>query len=328
MSSKNKKKLKKNANADNKLSADKKSNELINSKTEMPNIAMESPANGDEKLKISTDTMTKEALIALADTIWKKVKEIVKSIPDFTKWDDKEKLKYFNETLNFKEFMNEFPIVSRYQICMGQYSSKAFGRFLDKIRNTIHPPPEKREKDYMRDQWIRRQSDYVRYLWESYQKRHFDNAEAQWVWQSTYKQLKGEFDDFTNKYKEIEKNTKEEKVKLSADNAKDLLERLKTGLQKLSPEDEKILLRELHDIVYKRRFANAMAQITSDVKLTEHSCEGQGQMPEVDEETKKKATITMVEHLADDNRLGEVPENLRMTEEEYNKLPGRAGFTM
>ena len=79
---------------------------------------------------------------------------------------------------------------------------------LDKIRMVMHPPPDKREKNYMEDQWIRRQADYVRFLWEAYQKGHFNNAEAKFIWEDSYTKLKGEFDDFRNIYKQVENDTK------------------------------------------------------------------------------------------------------------------------
>ena len=174
----------------------------------------------DEKTDNSTqDAKTANQLVEMAEEMYKTLKDLIKERPEFVEWEDKRKLDHFRERLDYKEFMTEYPVVTRYMICMGQYSSKAYRRMLDKIRMTMHPPAEKREKGYMEDQYVRRNADYIRYLWEAYKKNHYNTAEAKYVWEEAYKTLKSEFDDFRDKYKELENTTKEEKEKLKADNA-------------------------------------------------------------------------------------------------------------
>lgn len=262
-----------------------------------------------------------EDLTKIADQMWKQVKEIVKSDESFVKLPDKKKLDYFRDKLKHGEFMTEFPIVSRYMICMGQYSSKAFNRFLEKIRITVHPPPDKREKGYMEDQWVRRQADYVRYLWEAYQKgKHYDNAEAKWVWESSYKNLKGEFDDFRNKYKEIEKNSKEEKEILKVSNLKDLLARLVSGEQTLSDDDNKRLIGMLKDQQYKRRFKNTMEELRNKAKVLPATCTGYGAGPE-DKTDPNAPKIRMIEHVAPED-MSKIPQHLHLDEKTAKELPG------
>jgi hypothetical protein len=270
----------------------------------------------------SQDMKTADELVALAGEMYKTLKEHVKNNPEFMDWEDKKKLNYFLEKYNYTEFRKEFPIVVRYMICMGQYSSKAFRRFLNKTQSVVHPPPDKREKGYMEDQWVRRQADYVRYLWESYQRGHYNTAEAGWVWEDSYKKLKGEFDDFRDSYKAVETKTKEEKETFKAANAKDLLERLKTGQQTLSDADAQNLIEALKDKVYKRRFTNTLAQLLATRKSTVATSEGSGTGPEEEVVDKSKPTIHMVEHLADESRIGEVPEHMLLDEATAKKLPG------
>ena len=254
-------------------------------------------------------TKTVRDIVSIAEEMWKKIKATVKEDPSFAKLEDKKKLAHFRETLGYKEFMSEYPVVARYLVCMGQYSSKAFNRMLDRIRVVKHPPPNERPAGYVEDQWVRRQADYVRFLWEAYQRGHYNNAEAQYVWNDAYKKLKGEFDDFKNKYKEIEESTKEEKKTLQAANAKDLLNRLKTGEQKLSDEETQELVSLLKDKMYKRRYSNTMDELKRTHAETPATVQGQGTGAE--EPTKPSGpVIKMIEHV-DEDRIQEIPAEYR-----------------
>lgn len=290
---------------------------------------VETPTTSAKPSIDGTGTKNIEDIIAYGHDMYKFLKDYVKKNPDFMKWPDKKRLDYFRETLNHKEFMTEFPIVTRYMICMGQYSNHAFRRLLTKISKVTHPPPHERAKGYMEDQWVRRQADYVRYLWEEYQKKknaHINAQEASIIWEDAYKTLKGEFDDFRDKYKQIEEKSKEEKKVLAGENAQDLLERLKTGKQKLSEDDEKKLLEDLQPLLWKKRYSVGPIKqlhdyvVHSKVKFIEASCQGYG----VAEEVKDKPTITMIEHLANPERIEEVPQHMLLDPETAQKLPGFA----
>jgi len=292
------------------------------------------------------DDTTQDMVLKTADQIWKLVKEFaknsdssvrdmspddkkayfethnIKDIKYFMEWSDKAKQEYFRTTLGFDTFMNEFPIVSRYMIVMGQYSAKAFKRMLDRVRKVKHPPPQEREKGYMEDQWIRRQADYVRFLWEAYQKKHFNNAEAKWVWEDTYKKLKGEFDDFRNKYKQIEEETKKEKERYNAENAKDLLHRLSTGVQSLEQKETDRLIELLSQKVHKKHVVKVMKELTQCVTLIEaaKNCQSVGTGPEdPDVISKDKPTIRMIEHV-DAERINEIPKEYIMSDKELAEL--------
>ena len=228
--------------------------------------------------KFSNKMPSEKELLEAANKMWDAVKIYVKQNPKFRELQDKQKLEVFRDKLGFSKFMEEFPIVSRYMVCMGQFKLKAFQRLLDKMKRTKYPPPEERDKKYMEDQWIRWQADYVQYLWEEYQKRHYNTAEKQWVWQETYKRLKGEFDDFRKMHEDIEEKVKQEKKTLSGKNARDLLERLKTGSQKLKPEDEEQLLQSLLDISYKKNYKTTMQELLKNVESTEDKYENQNKV--------------------------------------------------
>lgn len=301
--------------------SDKELDEIINNNKLEEKKKLEEEQKNKESTPpsiLTQDYKLADDIIKIAEEMYTKLKNHVKQNPDFIKLEDKRKLDYFREKLGYKDFMTEYPIVTRYLICMGQYSSKAFRRMLDKIRMIQHPPPDKRDKGYMEDQWVRRQADYIKYLWEAYQKSHINTAEANWVWENSYKKLKGEFDDFRNKYKEVEEHTKIEKERLKAKNALDLLERLKTGKQELNNQDQVNLINALKDRVYKRRMMLTMQELLKTRAVTPPSSEGIGHGDATNED---RPTMTMVEHV-DSERINEIPENLLLDDKTAKKLPG------
>jgi hypothetical protein len=206
-----------------------------------------------------TKTLSKDKILKIADAMWLDVKNQAKTNKTYTNMKDKEKLEFFRNKMGHAEFMTEYPIVARYMVCYGQYSTKAFSRMLDKLIMTKHP--ETRPPGYMEDQWIRRQADYVQYLWEAYQTRHHNNAERQYIWQESYKRLKGEFDDFRNMHKEIEERVKHEKRDLAAKNARELLLRIGEQTQKISSEETTFLLSQLQRLSYKKMMSNCMNEL-------------------------------------------------------------------
>ena len=123
-----------------------------------------------------------EQAIKNATELWNDIKQRIKRTPEFINMSDNEKINIYQKT-KFKEFYTSYPIVCRYMICMGQFSVKAFNRFLKKCE-TMSTLPQKRGSEASEEQWIMRQADYVRYLWESYQKQHFSTVESQNIWKA------------------------------------------------------------------------------------------------------------------------------------------------
>ena len=202
------------------------------------------------------------AILEAANELYKFVKEYNKKHPEFAGMSDKQKIDLFRGKLGYSKLMDELPIVTRYMICMGQYSSKALKKVIDKSEKMVHPPPEKREKDYMQDQWIRRQADYVKYMADHYNAgKHCTQAELNYIWNQTYKLLKGEFDDFKDMHTEIEKKVKDEKKVLVGKNVRDLVTRLHSGKQSLTTEEEVILKSQLTNILIKKSFKNVMEEM-------------------------------------------------------------------
>ena len=253
-----------------------------------------------------TKMLSKEKIIKIAETMWADVKEQAKNNKEYIAMKDKDKLDFFRNRLGHGEFMTEYPIVARYMVCYGQYSTKAFNRMLDKMVMTKHP--ENRPSGYMEDQWIRRQSDYVQYLWEAYQTRHHNTAERQYIWQEAYKRLKGEFDDFRNMHKDVEQRIKQEKKELAAKNVRDLLNRIGEGTQSVSKEETTFLMDKLQCLAYKKMFSNCLKELLVLRPALAPSSTGHGRGPE-----QPPPKITMIETV-DVERMGEIDDKYRPPE--------------
>jgi hypothetical protein len=259
------------------------SNTEINLKSDNPFIKSVSVEH--ETSEISHQSTSEYITTALAEAhkLWVELKKKGKD-PEFVNLPDKDKIEMFG--VEFHSFNKEFPIVSRYLICMGQYSSKAFKRYLTKIRGFKHP--EVREKGYMEDQWVRRQADYVRYLWEAYQRVHVNQSESKEIWQDAYKTLKKEFVDFKSMHDSIEKDLEVEKEKNKVELIKELMSRLSSGDQSLDEKSMKELVEVMKIQLLQQRKENVTNQILKVVPVTEISCEGIGTyveptMPEPEE---------------------------------------------
>ena len=277
------------------------------------------PEHPEKKTPLTFDDTVKNSTVAKASAMWEVVKEYRES-PAVKKLTDKQKLTYFREKHSFGMLMDELPIVTRYMICMGQYSPKALARVIDKSARLVHPPVDKRPKDYTQEQWICRQADYVQYMWEEYnKKKHYNMAERKYVWDSTYKLLKGEFDDFKNLHTDLTEKVEEEKKELAGSMARDLLQRIQEKTQPLAEADSQALAIDLVNLLYKKVFDNVMTELTAEYPPLLETCTGYG----TNENTAEKQTMRMIETV-DTDRMAEIPdqykpEELRGMEPVYNE---------
>jgi len=217
----------------------------------------------DEKIENSDNNI--DVSINMANKLWNDIKKRVTNDPSFLEMSDNDKIGLYQKS-EYKVFYTEFPIVSRYMICMGQFSNKALKKYLLKCKNVTHDPVKSREKGYVEDQWVQRQSDYVRYLWESYQKTHYSQAESNAIWQNTYEILKKEFQDFKDLHKEIEEKLKKDEKVNKDEMVKELLKRIANNEQSLDDETTKNLMINLKDKVISQRRKSVIASIENEVK--------------------------------------------------------------
>ena len=178
--------------------------------------------------------------VKFANNLWDDIKRRVKEDPDFVNMEDRKKVELYQKG-EFKDFYTTYPIVCRYMICMGQFSNKAFKRFLNKCKVMAkEAKPGEGE-----DQWIMRQADYVRYLWEAYQKGRFKAEDSQAIWKHSYDTLTKEFKDFKDMHKDTEEKLKRDEKFNKAALVKELTSRIANNEQQLNKESEQKLLQSL-----------------------------------------------------------------------------------
>lgn len=236
--------------------------------------------NSDDKtINESKDHM--EVSILVATKMWNDIKKRVSENPEFVQLPDSSKVDIYQKS-EFKEFYTEFPIVSRYMICMGQFSVKALKRYLIKCKNVKHDPVKSREKGYTEDQWVQRQADYVRYLWESYQKQHYSPSESNNIWQHAYKTLKQEFQDFREMHDDIEKKLKDVDKNNKGEMVKELIKRLSSQEQSFDNEKTtKALVDKLKEQALEQRKRNLIKSIPENIGLIPPTRESRGSRKEL-----------------------------------------------
>lgn len=221
-----------------------------------------------------------------AEKLWFQLQcMLVTNQETYMKLRDDEKIDLFKN--DFDQFQNEFPIVSRWMICMGQYKRKAFEKYLKKCKNSVIDEKKRKEdKNYMRNQWLERQADYIKYLWEESQNGRINRKESKKIWQQAYQSLKSEFDDFENLYDDIEVKVKKDEIKNKNEMLYELVDRINTTDQKLKEDKALKLYNYLLLKKYKQNYSETLDQLLNNVKTVKPSHKGLG--------TNKKAKEKML----------------------------------
>lgn len=236
-----------------------------------------------QKIKDSDDEDSVKIPLIEAQQIWLNVTILMQS-DQYKNMTDDEKIALIQR--DFKDFYKNFPIISRYMICLGQYSQTAFQRMLIRcktITELIHESNDKAEiqdekskkKDFNEKSWIERRADYVQFLWEDVQEGSFDPVDAKKIWNQIYEALLSEFTQFKTMHDDAEKKIKEDEIKHKKELLYEMSERLVSGKQVLANTDAHALVNKLKDIVYKQRFTNLVKQL-NDVTLIEPIIEAVG----------------------------------------------------
>jgi hypothetical protein len=240
--------------------------------------------------------------------MWTFVKKYVRENPEFIQLEDKKKLETFRN-LGYSKMMDDLPIVSKYMICVGQYSAKAHKQVIDKTIKMKHPPVDQRSKDYNEDQWVRRQADYVQLMTIDYnKKKHYNIGETKAIWDHVYNVLKGEFDDFKNLHETSDKKIKEQDKDFTSKNLRNLLERIKDGTAELSQDENNQLLELLENISTKKNMKDTLSELQNKVEKIKEICSADGVGS-----AQVKPTIQMTETV-DVERFAEIDDKYKPPE--------------
>ena len=230
----------------------------------------------DEKKQDFKDVI--DISIEVANKLWQDLKKRIADDPKFVKKSDAEKIEIYQKS-EFKEFYTNYPIVCRYIVCMGQFSNKAFKRYLLKCKTMSSQKDNANHNS--EDEWVQRQADYIRYLWEAYQKQHFNASDAQEIWKHAYNTLTQEFADFKKLHEEVENKLKIDEKYNKSSMVKELLQRLSTSEQTLDSNTTTTLIKKLENKLYIQRKNSLITQIDKDVKKIEPTRVCRGTVKEV-----------------------------------------------
>lgn len=207
----------------------------------------------------SSDDETIFIALLQAESVWKHVQITAATTENYGELSQDEKMEIISK--KFKGFSEEFPIVSRYMVCFGQYKMNALEKMLQKMKHSAFNV----EGESNEDIWIQRQADYVRYLWEECQTKRFQREESNQVWQTTYDALKKEFKDFKQLHKDSEQRIKDEDKKFKAELIKEAATRVISGTQQCDEEKLRRLVYIMKNRLYKQQFDEVLEKLKETV---------------------------------------------------------------
>jgi hypothetical protein len=219
----------------------------------------------------------KVALIE-AEQIWLNVQVLMKS-DLYANMDDKDKINLIQR--DFAEFYKNFPVVARYMICMGQYKMVAFKRMLYNSEETAPRSVDKNaSKDANEKLWIKRQADYVRFLWEEYQEVSYKtkpefNTSSDGIWKQAHTALTDEFKQFRDLHESMKQKIKEDKLVSKKEILYEMGNRIISGQQNLNEDATKTLISKLQTKLFLQRYKKVIAQIET-IMLIEPTSIGEG----------------------------------------------------
>ncbi len=204
-----------------------------------------------------------------AEKIWLAVKIAAIKNDTFLLMPDEKKIDLICR--DFSEFHNNFPIVTKYMVCMGQYTQKAFKKFLSLCDKKLTDAPADRKKGYMEEQWIFCQAQYVRYLWESVQMGRISKHESDKIYNQAYAVISNDFKRFREIHANMEKNIEKDKKKHKIELLKEAAQRLISNEQQIEIEKMRELISALKDKKYEQNYNNVIYQINEEIELIKAS---------------------------------------------------------
>ncbi len=157
------------------------------------------------------DKATLNQQISQAESLYKDAKKNRKILDEMK---ENERMAQYT-TSEWSDFIKQHNIVSRYIIVHGQFRTRAFRMYLQRLAKIGY-------KD--RDGWAERQADYVKYLWREMHP-HGNNAEAMLQWKHVRDGVRQEMREFEDSF-ERAKTRSEADRKLAFENYRQKLAEL------------------------------------------------------------------------------------------------------
>lgn len=155
---------------------------------------------------------------------------------EYAKLDLKDRILHIQKNEEYKQFCKTYPVVSKYIIAFGLFSSKAFVKYLnwssnvrpsDEIRPKLVTQP--REQELWKNKY--KYAVYVKYLFQEKQP-HSNLADINNLYKSVVDSLNEETNEFFDKYEKELKKIEETKAEYNEERKNRIKEQLKIKLSK------------------------------------------------------------------------------------------------
>jgi|Laugresu1bdmlbsd_1035121.scaffolds.fasta_scaffold39175_2 hypothetical protein len=173
--------------------------------------------------------------INLAKCLLKFNKEKMFNDSYYSKLDISDKIKYIHNEEKYKLFCRTYPIVSKYIIAFGLFSTKAFTKYLN-WKNTIRPSDNyrneliqnQRKQELWKNKYI--YSIYVKYLYQE-KHPHTNLSDINKIYQESIDLLNIETNEFFDKYEEELSKIEDTKKEYTIERKNKIKEQLKIKLE-------------------------------------------------------------------------------------------------
>ncbi len=231
---------------------------------------VESPESNEKKENVeelkNSNVENEHAALLEAEKMWFQYQLLTIMEPEFLHASNEHKMEFFDE--QFKNFVAQFPIVSKLMICNGDYKQKAFKKYLRKMsHNEVSTTQKRKEKGFMENQWIERQADYAVYLYEESAegKKNRNREVSKNIWLNAFNLIKKDFDDFKEKHKSVQQKLQDIDVKNKHSLLSEAVNRAMNSHQKPDAENLQKIKFKLIDLKYKQNRENLNADFSEKV---------------------------------------------------------------
>lgn len=174
--------------------------------------------------------------ISKAQSLLKYNRNKILNDKDYANLSDQDRLKTIQQNEEYKNFCREFPIVSKYIVVLGLFSSKAFNKYLD-WKSNVRPSDyirsflinNPREQELWKNKYV--YGIYVKYLYQE-KNQHSNLSDINKAYLLTVEALNQETTEFFNMYEKELKNIEETKLQYNEKRKEQIKKQLKLKLDK------------------------------------------------------------------------------------------------
>lgn len=266
--------------------------------------------------KVNYDTVSYQDIINIFNRLNRDITNFIKDNDGFKTRSDKVKIDTITSQFGIQKLYEKHPVVMRYMICSGEFSSAAFKKYMDAYvlheKNKMNPKAKPGDNE---DRWCMLNANYVVDTYVDYHpnQRHND-AKKKMIRQNAYDLLKKDFTDFRDDYKKQEKKVKDDQKLYHGRNMKEALNFvLKHDANKMTDETRQRIFDNLTKARTFKNFNIVMKQLKATREVIAPVREARGQLNEEEAKRRERQQITMIETV-DAERMAEIPDKYKPEE--------------